>query len=185
MTTNKLSSKFCDHATPDTHFDGDGLYLLVQADGKKYWRMACYLNGKRKLLAFGSYPKTSLIQAREERSKAQALLAQGIDPVQHAKQQKQEQLRIHHQAAADAGNTFEQIAKRLHANKAGKTNHGRPMSEAAVCQALDRMGYRMVGHGIRGSDDIKRIIQIPINIGPMTQRRLPKSNQTGRHQHSS
>ncbi len=27
-------------------------------------------------------------------------------------------------------------------------NH--PMSEAAVCQALERMGFDMVGHGIRG-----------------------------------
>ena len=29
-------------------------------------------------------------------------------------------------------------------------NHYHAMSEAAVCQALDRMGFRMVGHGLRG-----------------------------------
>jgi integrase len=121
MATNKLNPKFCESAPKGTHFDGDGLYLLVTPDLKRYWRMACYLNGKRKLLAFGRYPKVSLAQAREERRKAQELIKQGIDPVQAAQQKKEEKKQEERQQAIDAGNTFEQITRRLHAGKAGKT----------------------------------------------------------------
>jgi len=74
MATKKLNSKFCDKAPQGNHFGGNGMYLMVTLDGKKYWRMACYLNGKRKQLSFGRYPKVSLAQAREERHKAQILL---------------------------------------------------------------------------------------------------------------
>jgi integrase len=121
MATNKLNPKFCENAPKGTYFDGDGLYLLVTPDLKRYWRMACYLNGKRKLLAFGRFPKVSLAQAREERRKAQALIKQGIDPVQDAQQKKEEIKQAERQQAIDAGNTFEQIARRLHAGKQGKT----------------------------------------------------------------
>jgi hypothetical protein len=43
MATNKLNAKFCDTAPAGNHFDGDGLYLMVTPEGKRYWRMACYL----------------------------------------------------------------------------------------------------------------------------------------------
>ncbi|WP_408637916.1 Arm DNA-binding domain-containing protein [Oxalobacter vibrioformis] len=57
MATNKLNTKFCDAAQPGHHFDGDGLFLLVQKDGKKYWRSVTYVNGKRKQLGFGRYQR--------------------------------------------------------------------------------------------------------------------------------
>ncbi|HJV53469.1 MAG TPA: Arm DNA-binding domain-containing protein, partial [Noviherbaspirillum sp.] len=43
--------------------DGGGLYLLVNTDGAKYWRMDYRYAGTRKTLAFGHYPQTSLAQA--------------------------------------------------------------------------------------------------------------------------
>lgn len=45
--------------------DGGGLYLLVNTDGTKYWRMDYRYAGTRKTLAFGRYPETSLAQARK------------------------------------------------------------------------------------------------------------------------
>ncbi|MDR1530339.1 MAG: integrase arm-type DNA-binding domain-containing protein [Burkholderiales bacterium] len=93
-------------------FDGVGLFLLVKPNGGKYWQMACCLNGKRKQLSFGSYPKVSL---------ALALLKQGIDPVQHARQIKKEQEQVDLQKEIDAGNTFERIARHLYESKQGKT----------------------------------------------------------------
>ena len=121
MATNKLSAKFCENASKGTHFDGEGLYLLVRADGKRYWHMVCYLHGKRKLLSFGAYPKVSLEKARKARKEAQGLLEQGIDPVQHKKDKKLAQAKQLDQQAHEEGNTFEQIARRLHAAKEGKT----------------------------------------------------------------
>lgn len=121
MATNKLTPKFCEKAPPGNHFDGEGLYLLVKPDGKRYWRMACYLNGKRKLLSFGRFPKVTVAQARIERNKAQDLLRQGIDPVAEAKQRIETEKRALIMAAAQEGNTFEQVARRLHDAKKGRT----------------------------------------------------------------
>lgn len=153
MANNKLNSKFCDNAKPGTHFDGDGLYLLVKPDGKRYWRMACYLNGKRKLLAFGSYPKVSLAKAREERNRAQELLAQGIDPVQHSKDIKQQYAEVQMQKAKADGNTFEQIAKRLHASKAGKTSeeYRNKMLRQLDIHLFPAIGHKAINE-IKGSE---------------------------------
>lgn len=36
--------------------DGGGLYLLINPDGRKYWRFKYRFVGKEKLLALGVYP---------------------------------------------------------------------------------------------------------------------------------
>ena len=52
-------------------FDGGGLYLEVQPQGKKLWRFRFrQANGKENLLTFGSYPEVSLMDARERRRAA-------------------------------------------------------------------------------------------------------------------
>src|SRR5258708_11974352 len=60
--------------------DGGGLYLLVQPNAAKLWRLAYRFDGKQKLLALGPYPVTSLSDARALRDEAKKLLAQGFDP---------------------------------------------------------------------------------------------------------
>lgn len=60
--------------------DGKGLYLLVSTSGGKYWRCDYSFQGKRKTLAFGTYPETTLTLARDRRAAARELLAAGIDP---------------------------------------------------------------------------------------------------------
>jgi len=48
--------------------DGGGLYLEIMPTGSKLWRMKFkQSNGKESRLAFGSYPLTTLVQAREKR----------------------------------------------------------------------------------------------------------------------
>ncbi|MYM71168.1 integrase arm-type DNA-binding domain-containing protein [Duganella sp. FT134W] len=63
----------------DKYTDGDGMYLLVTPIGK-YWRLDYRYLGKRKTLALGVYPSTSLAKARIKRGLAKAQLADGIDP---------------------------------------------------------------------------------------------------------
>ena len=46
--------------------DSGGLYLLVQPNGKKYWRLKYYFADKEKLLSIGVYPVISLSEAREK-----------------------------------------------------------------------------------------------------------------------
>ncbi|GFE91331.1 tyrosine-type recombinase/integrase [Steroidobacter agaridevorans] len=85
---------------PTKLFDGGGLYLLVNPQGSRLWRLKYRVHGKEKLLAIGAYPDVSLKRAREKRDDARRLLADGIDP---NAQRRAEKL-----AAAD---TFEAIAR--------------------------------------------------------------------------
>jgi integrase len=86
--------------------DGGGLFLEVRPNGSKLWRLAYRYDGKQKLLALGAYPVTSLASARAKRQEAKTLLADGIDPLAHAKaeQETQRALKEH---------TFEKIADEL------------------------------------------------------------------------
>lgn len=81
--------------------DGDGLYLLVQPSGAKWWRFDYRFAGKRKTLSMGVYPEVSLKQARERRDEARKLVAAGVDPSAHRKATKD----------ATVGNTFEAVAR--------------------------------------------------------------------------
>ena len=60
--------------------DGGGMYLLLQPDGSRYWRLDYRFGGKRKTLALGVYPQIPLSEARKLRDAARALLAEGRDP---------------------------------------------------------------------------------------------------------
>lgn len=50
--------------------DGGGLYLLVNPNGARYWRLKYRVNGKEKLLALGVYPAVTLADARSKRDEA-------------------------------------------------------------------------------------------------------------------
>lgn len=67
-------------AKPLKLFDGDGLYLLVQPNGSRWWRMKYYFRGTEKTLSVGVYPEISLKQARERRKDIREQVAAGIDP---------------------------------------------------------------------------------------------------------
>ncbi len=98
--------------------DGGGLFLLVQPNGAKYWRLAYRFAGKQKTLALGVYPDVPLVGywhdpktkkvwvkgAREQREDARKLLANDTDPgavKQAQKAAKGEQV----------ANSFEAIAR--------------------------------------------------------------------------
>ena len=83
--------------------DEKGLYLLVMPTGGKLWRFDYRFAGKRKTLALGSYPATSLKEAREKRDTARKQIEQGIDPSENRKAQKAAQM-----AELD---TFEVVAR--------------------------------------------------------------------------
>lgn len=83
--------------------DRDGLYLFVKPSGSRYWRMNYRFEGSQRTIAFGRYPEVPLIDAREKLRDARALLAKGIDPVDHAKLE-----RIAESMAAV--NTFQAVA---------------------------------------------------------------------------
>ena len=85
--------------------DGNGLVLLIQPNGSKWWRYRYKFSGKEKMLSIGTYPVVTLKKARLSRVTASELLKQGIDPSQHRQEEKQKQ-------APAWENSFESVARR-------------------------------------------------------------------------
>ncbi|OLU25434.1 integrase [Pseudomonas sp. PA15(2017)] len=90
--------------------DAHGLYLLINPNGSKLWRLKYRVAGKEKGLAFGVYPIVSLQQARQLRDGARQQLAEGIDPGEHKKAVKV--------AQKAEGLTFETLALEWYAYNA-------------------------------------------------------------------
>ena len=108
-----LTDKEVLNAKPGTKpyklFDGEGMYLLVQPDGGKYWRLKYRFAGREKLLALGVYDTVSLAEARQRRAKAKAALADALDPSAERQSEKRNQ-----RIAAE--NTLQAIAAEWHEN---------------------------------------------------------------------
>jgi hypothetical protein len=90
--------------------------LLVNSSGGKYFRYNYRFDGKRKTLAFGTYPATSLKDAREKRDTAIKQISGGIDPSETRKEIKAiKQLATENKSRLDAGlpiiNSFEHVAR--------------------------------------------------------------------------
>lgn len=93
--------------------DGDGLYLWVYADGRKYWRLRYWVDGKEKTLSLGVYPSISLKDARKRRDEQRRHLEDGRDPSQERQAEK-----LRRQVAS--ANTFEAVAREWY----GKMKNG-------------------------------------------------------------
>ena len=85
--TNKLTELACKkaNAVGKKLTDGNGMYLLVHKNGSKYWWMDYRFEGKRKTLALGVWPETTLTKAREMRDQARILMQDKIDPLEQKK----------------------------------------------------------------------------------------------------
>lgn len=67
---------------------GNGLFLLVQPNGSKYWRMSYRFAGKQKTLAIGVFPEIGLADAKDVCFGARKLLATDVDPSEAKKARK-------------------------------------------------------------------------------------------------
>jgi integrase len=117
MATNLLTDAECRTATSNSANirklpDGDGLYLWVYRDGRKYWRMRYWQAGKEKSLSIGVYPRVRLSEARQKREELRKQLNADLDP---SAERKAANLR----KKLSAENSFEAVAldwynKQLH-----------------------------------------------------------------------
>ncbi|MCS3604479.1 integrase [Buttiauxella sp. BIGb0471] len=87
--------------------DGEGMHLLINPNGSKYWRLQYRFGGKQKMLALGVYPTVTLADARKRREIAKKLISDGIDPAEKKKEDKIEQ---------NGSTTFESVARDWHAS---------------------------------------------------------------------
>ncbi len=86
----KLSARFV--STVDRrgkYGDGGGLWLQVSAFETKSWLFRFMLDGRSREMGLGSVQNVSLKKARKKAEKCRELLADGIDPIEHRKVEKQ------------------------------------------------------------------------------------------------
>ncbi|MCO5153917.1 MULTISPECIES: tyrosine-type recombinase/integrase [unclassified Shinella] len=134
-----LTDVFCRNVKPSEKpqkiSDGGGLFLLVEPRGSKLWRLAYRFNAKQKTLSLGIYPAVSLKDARDHRDRAKELLARGIDPGEHKKQEKRKK-------RLEAGNTFETVAREwFDAQKSGWT----PGYADRILRRLEADIFKLIG----------------------------------------
>lgn len=78
---NKLSPAFAAKSKePGRHSDGGGLYLSIDADGRRRWTFMFTRNGRRSELGLGSGRDMSLADARSLAAEMRAVLERGGDP---------------------------------------------------------------------------------------------------------
>jgi len=117
--------------------DGDGMFLLIHPNGSKYWRFRFRFGGKQHLMAFGTYPKVSLADARQKREDARKLVAAGVDPREHKRAKKEEQ--------AKAIFTFEVVAREWHAtNKKWSKDHSNRVLKSLQDNLFPAIGKRNI-----------------------------------------
>lgn len=117
-------------------FDGQGLYLEVNSNGSKRWRMKYrQANGKENVLTFGDYPAVSLAAARTEKEEARSLIAQGKDPAVEREIKRQAALQAQEE-------TFEAIAKEWLENKKASWSEG---YHERITNALKANAYPFIG----------------------------------------
>ena len=91
-------------------YDGNGLFLWVYEDGRKYWRLRYRIHGKEKSISLGVYPDISLSEAREKAKLERKKVEDHIDPSIDRKVIKQ-------RAKQAAENSFEAVAREWYAKQ--------------------------------------------------------------------
>ena len=76
------------HHAPGRHTDRDGLHLHVRTDGQAAWVLRYRIHAKQKDMGLGGYPAVGLADARVKAREAKALVARGVDPALHRRQQR-------------------------------------------------------------------------------------------------
>ena len=130
-------------------FDGDGLYLLIRPDGKRWWRLDYTFEGKRKTVSLGVYPSTGLSLARAKAAKERALVASGVDPSAARKTVKAKQAETNEAERRMAEGiplvgSFEDVARTWYAKQSSKwvPSHGEKIIRRLERDVFPWMGAR-------------------------------------------
>jgi integrase len=148
--------------------DGDGLYLLVQPNGNKFWRFRYRYAGIEKMLALGPFPAVSIAEARVRRDAARKRLIEGVDP---SVQKKLDRIAAETAARNTFGLVAEEFIENLEANGAAAATMAknrwllqdlaaplanRPIAEITAAEILDllkrieKSGRRETARRLRG-----------------------------------
>lgn len=133
--------------------DSDGLFLNVTAQGGKIWHFRYYWAGRQKRMSFGSYPQVGLRDARTRRDEARALIAQGTNPCEQRKQQRQV-------VRLSSDHSFEAVFNQWIAFRRLSLNEGR---QSTLSQILRIFGKDILPYlGDRSIYDISRHVLMEV-----------------------
>lgn len=97
--------------------DGNGLSLIIEPNGSKGWRFRYQFNGKSKMISLGIYPVITLNEAREKRDDARRLVANGTDPAEARKEER-------NKASGQSENTFKKITLEWYEGRKDRWSEG-------------------------------------------------------------
>ena len=142
MATNKLTDAAIRRMKPEAktkrYGDGGGLFLQIEPSGSMRWVFRIYSAGKETMTSFGTYPEVSLSQAREKAAEGRALKRQGINPVDH---KRDERARAEHDSI-----TFEIAARQLFESKRGRCtdSYVKDLTRSMELHVFDRWGQKQI-----------------------------------------
>ena len=101
------AAKVKELTNPGRYGDGGGLYLSIAKGGSKSWVIRLRIDGTRTDKGLGGYPKVSLSAARKNADAYRVAVSEGRNPRE----------RMERAAGLDRIPTFEDAARKLHADK--------------------------------------------------------------------
>jgi hypothetical protein len=135
---------------------GGGLYLLLNPNGSRYWRLDYRFAGKRKTISMGTYPKADLKHAEGKRDEARKQLGAGIDPGEYRKNQKAG-------STARSTNSSAPIAR---ASNVPNTIHNkvinpRPLAALGINDMEERAYRTLIVHRMSTMEEVANMLALP------------------------
>jgi integrase len=81
-------AKLLRRGEPGRHLDARGLYLIVQSCTAAHWEKRFQFDGREHFTGLGSARTFSLVEARERNRRASQLIADGVNPLAHKREEK-------------------------------------------------------------------------------------------------
>lgn len=118
--------------------DGQGLYLLVDTKGRKYWRMKYYFANRERVYSIGVFPDVSLALARQRREDVRRMKMDNIDPMERKREKHREFIAAHE-------NTFEKVAREWHETKKSRWSeyYAKQIMQRLELDVFPRIGSRL------------------------------------------
>jgi integrase len=139
--TNILTAKMVRELTdPGKYPDGEKLYLEIGETGTKRWTYIFRFAGKRRQKGFGSVSEVSLKQARDKRREADAMVREGINPIEADRPLAQS-----HETATFGAVALEYIAGREAGWKNAKHRQQWPNTLRTYAKAIWNMPVDAIG----------------------------------------
>ena len=150
---------------PGRYSDGDGLHLFINKRGRKSWVQRITVDGRRRDIGLGGYPKVSLGQARKRASDNREAIGNGRDPVADKRR--------------PSTPTFSEAARTVH--EANKPRWRNGSHTRAWIQTLERHAFAKIGNkpiDTIGRTDVLGVLTPIWSTKPETARRVRQRMRT-------